>query len=711
MNKQWFTASLGGFLSVSPSVFGNSVAAESLADIEKIEIRGELLPTTTDTSSNAVEVVNAKAIEQLGAAHLQDVLQQLGNVNYASGSSRARFFQIRGMGERSQFVDPVNPSVGLAIDGIDYTGMANAATLFDVSQVEVFKGPQGTSVGANAMAGFINLFGAEPGAGTESKLRLEVGNYGLTNLAAATGGDVGEHSGYRFSINKLDGDGYIQNVHLNRDDTNVFDELTMRFVANTQLNQDWSVKTVVHKFDIDNGYDAFSLDQNRETLSDQPGFDQQDTQSLGFTVEHTGLASFDHKFFVSATDTELAYGYDEDWAFVGIHPDEYTSTDHYFRDRDAYQFDYAASSKDDDWVVGLYRRDTETDLTRDYTYLPEFMSNYQVASVALYGEKRLVTSGELAITAGLRVENYDSEYADSNGTQVDTSDTMWGGHISAINQYTDYLSVYVRVSRGFKAGGVNGESLGRIGEEGLEQFEFELLDRKSFEPEILENIEMGVRTSNRDHSLTARANLFYSSRDNMQVKQWIHNELAVQQDDAPPKFVGYISNAPEGTNYGLETSLMYKPTSSLRLSAGFSLLESEVKNMYRLVTDPVTYEKSRVSISGRDQAHAPRYQYFLAGEWQWTDRISTSLSVTGKDEYYYSFSHDSKSSSVNLVNASLTYRGDNLDITLWSRNVTDEEYGVRGFNFGNDPRDGYTAKTYEQLGEPRVYGVKLDFVF
>ena len=706
MNKNWFSASLLGLLYVSP---GNAV--EALADIEKIEVRGELLPTTTATSSNAIEILDSDVIEVLGAAHLQDVLHQLGNVNFAAGSSRARFFQIRGMGERSQFVDPVNPSVGLAIDGIDYTGMASAATLFDVSQIEVFKGPQGTSVGANAMAGFINMFGNEPGEGIESRLRLESGNYGLRNIAAATGGDLGDHSQYRFSINKLDGDGYIHNQYLDRDDTNGFDELSMRLVANTYVNEDWTLKTIVHRFDIDNGYDAFSLDQNRTTLSDQPGFDRQETNSVGFNVSHSGLEQFDHKLFVSVTDTDLAYGYDEDWAFKGIHPYEYSSTDHYFRTRTASQFDYSLASKNDDWVMGVYRRDTDTDLDRVYTYLSDFASSYSVASTAAYGEMRILTSDSLTLSAGLRLENYDSDYADTNTVSVNTSDTMWGGHVSAINKYHDNLSVYVRLSRGFKAGGVNGESLSRIGEEGLEQFTLELRERESFEPETLNNIEMGIRASNDDNSLTASANIFYSSRDNMQVKQWIHNELAVQQDGAAPKFVDYISNAPEGTNYGLETSVRYRPSQDVTLSAGVSLLESEVKNMFRLETDPDTYEKSRVSIGGRTQAHAPRYQYFVSGQWHLTDRISTSLSATGKDGYYYSFSHDSKSSAVDLVNASLTYRGDNLDITLWSRNMTDEDYGVRGFNFGNDPRDDYASKTYEQLGEPMVYGVKLDFVF
>ena len=704
MNKNLLAVTLLGLINAPVLADG------SQSEIERIEIKGELLPTTTDSASNAVEILNMELIESLGASHLQDVLHQLGNVNFASGSSRARFFQVRGMGERSQFVDPVNPSVGIAIDGIDYTGMANAATLFDISQIEVFKGPQGTNIGANAMAGYINMYGTEPGEGQAARLRLETGNYGLKNLAGAYGGDIGEHSAYRVAINKLEGDGYIDNIHLGRDDTNGFDELSLRLVTNSRINDDWSVSTVVHKFDIDNGYDAFSLDQNRNTLSDEPGFDRQDTTSFAVKAQHEGMDNLKQTFFASISNSDLDYGYDEDWSYEGIHADGYSSTDHYLRDRSATQLDYSLASKDNDWVVGVYRQDKSTDLDRAFfdfaLWAPaSFDSEYEVANSAVYGEKRIATSSSLTLSGGLRIENYDGDYSDSNAIAESTSDTMWGGHLSAINKYSDKLQVYARLSRGFKAGGVNGQALSQLQDPRLSEFATALRERKSFEPEILENIELGIRANTRDFRLTASANLFYSNRDNMQIKQWLTNTEQVQNDGSAPIFVGYISNAPSGTNFGLESNIRYRPNTDVSLSAGLALLETEVDDFSRLEGEEL------VDISGRTQAHAPTYQYHLSGQWQLTDRISTSLSLTGKDGYYYSFSHEAKSSDVHLVNASLTYQGDNLDITLWSRNLTDEEYGVRGFQFGNDPRNGYETTTYEQLGEPLVYGVKLDLVF
>ena len=50
-------------------------------------------------------------------------------------------------------------------------------------------------------------------------------------------------------------------------------------------------------------------------------------------------------------------------------------------------------------------------------------------------------------------------------------------------------------------------------------------------------------------------------------------------------------------------------------------------------------------------------------------------------------------------------------MTLWARNLTDEDYAVHGLYFGNDPRKGYLPERYLQLGEPRVVGLSLRRAF
>ena len=113
--------------------------------IEEIRVTARLREAPAQSVPASISVLPAAAIRARQAQHLQEMLDAAPNVNFSQGASRGRFVQLRGIGERSQFVDPVDPSVGLYIDGIDFSGMGNAGTLFDASQVEILRGPQGTA--------------------------------------------------------------------------------------------------------------------------------------------------------------------------------------------------------------------------------------------------------------------------------------------------------------------------------------------------------------------------------------------------------------------------------------------------------------------------------------------------------------------------------------------------------------------------------------
>jgi iron complex outermembrane receptor protein len=141
---------------ISASMMASVATAEQTAkavELDTVTVSADFRDTNVQELPEAVTVIGAQKIEQRSAEHLEQILSLAPNVNFSAGSSRARYYQIRGIGERSQFIDPVNPSVGLMIDGIDMTGLGGAATLLDVKQVEILRGPQGTRFGANALGG------------------------------------------------------------------------------------------------------------------------------------------------------------------------------------------------------------------------------------------------------------------------------------------------------------------------------------------------------------------------------------------------------------------------------------------------------------------------------------------------------------------------------------------------------------------------------
>ncbi len=220
-----------------------------------------------------------------------------------------------------------------------------------------------------------------------------------------------------------------------------------------------------------------------------------------------------------------------------------------------------------------------------------------------------------------------------------------------------------------------------------------LNSKANFSPETLWNAEFGVKGSSADQTIVSRVALFAMWRDEMQVNSWVTRDQS---------FIGFIDNAASGRNHGLEVESRIQLAQSWTLFANAAWLDSEIRGF-------VTEEG--VDKTGRDQAHAPKYQYSVNSEWLLTSNLSFNLGLQSKAAFYYSDSHDSRSEQMHLVNLRLQYQWDEVQLALWSRNALDEDYGVRGFYFGNDPRDGYEPHTYEQLGEPRRIGVTASYQF
>jgi len=176
--------------------------------IEEIVVTGDLRESSLLRVPVSVSVIGSELIEQRSASHLEEVLNVAPNVNFASGASRGRFFQIRGIGERGQFAEPLNPSVGVILDDVDLSGAATAATLFDVEQVEIFRGPQSSRYGANAHAGLIVLRSNAPTEEPEARVELEAGNYDTWRLGGVVSGPLaGDRLTGRLAVQQHRSDG------------------------------------------------------------------------------------------------------------------------------------------------------------------------------------------------------------------------------------------------------------------------------------------------------------------------------------------------------------------------------------------------------------------------------------------------------------------------------------------------------------------------
>ncbi|MFQ3194799.1 MAG: iron complex outermembrane receptor protein [Colwellia sp.] len=663
--------------------------------IEVITIDSDFRSTSLQKTASSLSVIASDEISTRNAQNLEEIIARTPNVNFSSGTQRARYYQIRGIGERSQFKEPINPSVGLMIDGIDFSSIGSIASTFDVEQVEVYRGPQGTRFGANAMAGMINITSSSPTDVFEGKVRLSAGNYDSYSAGLVLSGPATEKVNYRLALEQYRSDGFIDNDFLNRDDTNNRDELTMRGKLAIAISKNLTLDITTFIADFDNGYDAFSLDNTRHTLSDQPGFDRQDTKALATKFTYQGLSDFTLETIISYADSALDYGYDEDWAYVGIRPAwEYSSEDHYFRDKTSATFELRALSDQGGeifndstaWVTGIYFKQEKEDLLRQYTYLSsDFSSSFDSDNIAAFIQFDSQLTQQLSLTTGLRLERRNADYTDSEQLSFDPSDTMVGGKVVLSYQADKNNLFYGSVNRGYKAGGANTE--GTLPTE-----------LREFTAEYLWNYELGYKVSLLDNQAYVRSALFYMDRDDMQVR----TSFLQERKDGSTDFVSYLGNAATGTNIGLELEAGWQISPELEIYGAVGLLDTQ----YNGFIDADGNDKS-----GDEQAHAPSYQFNLGLNYQLSDHLRVNISVDGKDEFLFSDSHNEKSAAIEVVNMSISYAKDDWQVKLWTRNLFDESYATRGFYFGNDPRDEYTAKAYYQLAEPAVFGATFDYNF
>tara|TARA_B000000477_G_scaffold56110_1_gene47234 strand:- start:904 stop:3054 length:2151 start_codon:yes stop_codon:yes gene_type:complete len=704
---------------------------QTQSTIDEIIVTASFNDVDSYSLSSSVSVITENDIFRRNANHLEDLLFLAPNINYSTGASRGKFYQVRGIGERSEFTEPVNYSVGVIIDGIDFTGIALGASTFDINQVEILRGPQGTLYGANALAGLINIVSNNPTEDFYSEVSGSISEFGGKDIGIVISDSNNKNFGYRLGIKNSKSDGFIKNIYLNQSDTNNIDETITR--AKFTKNFDTTELTLnIFYADIDNGYDAFSLDNTRVTYSDEPGYDRQKTNAASVKFEKTLKNDDVIELLGSFADSELGYAYDEDWSNTGICDGTpcdtklfgfdwwYSSFDSFNRDNQNNTIDlrYISNSKNTNWVIGFYNRDQDINLIRKYTYLEnDFKSSFDTRNSAIYGQLTNNFTNNIKLKAGLRFEERKANYIDNNGptpegffciaiypkpesclfdNNYSRSENFWGGKVSLQGELNENLMIYALLSRGYKPGGVNIE--GTINKQNL-----------NYDSETMWNYELGLKANNQDKTVFLQTSIFYQDRDDVQTKQSLVTsiESGIEGGDCPCSFSDYIGNAASGSNYGIELELLLIPNNKLEIFSSLGILETEFKNFIsysHINADPsngIGYD-----LSGREQSHAPKYHFNLSLNYNLSEYLFLNLNFEAKDEFYFSDRHNSKSDHYNLFNFVIGYKKDSYEINFYGKNITDKDFQTRGFgSFGNDPRKFYITEQYSQYATPRIFGI------
>ena len=672
------------------------------SNVELINVFGDYSQLSLDQIAQSATIISSKQLNQRGASHLDGVVSLAPNVNFTSGASRGKYIQIRGIGERSQFSEPLNSSVGLVIDGMDVSGLGGMATLLDTQQVEVLRGPQATVFGTSGLAGVVNIVSNGPTDEPSGSFSISSATQDTLDVQAAYGFTMDNGLGLRGAIKQTTSDGFVKNTYLERYDTNNIDELSARLAASYNINESMSVNAQIFHVDTDNGYDAFSLDNDNVSRSDEPGKDTLDATAMSVNlISQTQWGQW--RLQSSHTQSDTVYGYDEDWTYVGFHPWEYSSTDYYFRNRDSQNVELQASSNSSSsaqhkmqWVAGVLYKQAEDDLLREYTYADsDFTSLYTPSSTALYGQITMPVKA-VSLEAGLRVEQQQIDYQDSNGFVENNDETLVGGKI-ALSYVRDMSTLYGFVARGFKAGGFNPDE--RVSDA-----------QRIYEAEYNWHYELGVKSRLADGDASVRVALFYMTRENTQISDY---DILVQDNDEagnaqPVEFIDIIDNADTGVNQGVEAELSWQLNPNVDVGFNVGYLDATFSGFTR--NDGSVIDKQR-------QAQAPKYTAHAFINMNLNDDLLWHVSVDAKSSHRFSDGHDEINPGYGIVNTRVTMPLSGAlsgwELSAFVHNVTDKTYYVRGFGgFSNDPREYYEIpKGYVQFGGQRQTGVQVSYAF
>lgn len=655
----------------------------------------------------SVTVYDEAALRSGAVRDFADLTNEIPNLTFTGGTSRPRYFQIRGIGENSQFEgETPDSTVRFLIDDFDFTGLGTVGSTFDTRQVEVLRGPQAGAFGANAAGGVVRLVSNAPTPFWTGQTEASLGGDDFRSVGLAVGGPLTkarpDELMVRLAVQNTQADGFRRNVTLNRD-TNARDESTARLRLTWNPNDLWRWEAAALVANFDNGYDEFALDNNGErTFSNKPGRDEQRSVAASLRGTYRGLpAGVRLTTVTSGARTESRYAYDDDWTvasyegFSDLYRTRWVLNQELRLDSDPAVAREGWVSR---WTLGAFYADVD-EWSRYYNTDPGNVRGlrtiYKSTNAALFGQVGHDFSARTRLIVGLRAERLDldgkgirTRFRASRGTfdapvefTPAFADTLIGGKVSLEHELRDGLLAFASVTRGYKGGGINVDA--RISPPA---------DPLTYGTETLWNYEAGVRGNWLGGAARGELTVFHLARSDTQVR-----------DSAGfgGNYRFFTANGRDSHVTGLEASGAYDLTREFTLHASLALMDSELAR-FTLANGSVA--------GGRTLANTPKHGYTLGARYKSAGGFFADATLVGRAQQFDSNNQNEARRAFRVVNASAGYAWGPWTFTLWAKNLFDEVYDKRVYFFGNEDPN-YLETRYENRADPRQLGVTAAYRF
>jgi len=189
---------------------------EVTKDLGEVVVKGRSRPKIAQLKevTRSASVVGGDELKSTQALDMDSILKRVGNVKFNSGNSRTAGLTLRGIG-MVPLTDQMDSSVGFIVDDVPYSyGPMNSFDQFDVAQVEVDRGPQGTAGGKNYNMGTVKVNNKQASFTKEASGSLGYGSFNTVIGDGALGGSVVDGLlAFRAAVHANKGDGSTHNIY------------------------------------------------------------------------------------------------------------------------------------------------------------------------------------------------------------------------------------------------------------------------------------------------------------------------------------------------------------------------------------------------------------------------------------------------------------------------------------------------------------------
>lgn len=657
-------------------------------NVEEVTVVGfkQDAPIKEALSVTSISAANIRQAEMTSIKDLGYVVPNFFIPEYGTRQNSPVF--VRGVGAKTN-----GPTVGFYIDGVPH--MERSAfddDLFDVSSLEVLRGPQGTLYGRNCIGGIINAYTRSPFDYQGTRVKVGYGRYNDVSVNASHYSKLSDKLAFAVNGSYHHNDGYFRNAF---DDSKIdkFNEGFMRGRVFWKPTERWTISADLSYRNSDQGGYPYGLYNEADGTVGEINYNRYSSYLRQLTT--AGLnARYEGNGFSFNSQTAYQYiddnqGIDQDFTRADLYWVNQRVRQNIFSEEltiksttaSRYQWMFGAFFFNDSYKKALYT----TYISQNYC-TPKFYDS-PTTGLSVYHQSSLRIVGGLNAKLGLR---FDYEHAKEDYESYKTA-TAWDRTLGAptdtynstlnFTQFTpkfalEYLfsndnMVYASVTRGYKTGGFNST--------------FTQDDERTFEPEYNWNYEIGAKTSLFDHALQADLTLFYVDWRHQQITQTVPG-------------VGNITrNAGHSDSKGVELGLTVRPVQPLTLRMSYGYTYARFLNYKKSAT--VDYTGKMLPLVPR-QTLSFRGAYTILPSCKTVDRIVLSAGVNGMGKIYWNEDNAVSQSFYALLDAKVSATFGLLTWEVWGKNLTNTDYLTYYFK---------TNVGYGQQGRPVSFGTSLIF--